>query len=186
MLYITGGFSKYPPVIIYNIKGLLVPVGTLTRPVRADTIAPPGCRRPRARAPLSPSPSSSAAVPEPEHRVRRRPWAQAPPSLSPSPSAKCAAVPEPKRRRPGRPRAWSATVPEVLKNCWSLGSWGTQEALSSSSHSKVEVQVPFLLSSWLEFPICIWIIYVFESYMLIDGRLLVYSHTVAYTKKQLI
>jgi hypothetical protein len=73
MLYITSVFSKNPPVIVYNIKGLLVPAGTLTRPARADTVAPPGCHRPRARAPPSPSPSPSAAVhvPEPE---RRRCW----------------------------------------------------------------------------------------------------------------
>jgi hypothetical protein len=75
MLYITSGFSKNPSVIVYNIKGLLVPAGTLTRPARPDIVAPPGCRlpRPRARALLSPSPSPSAAVPEPERRVRRRP-----------------------------------------------------------------------------------------------------------------
>jgi hypothetical protein len=72
MLSITGGFSKYPPVIVYNIKGLLVPAGTLTRPARADTVAPPGCRRPRPRARAPPSPSPSATVPEPERRVRRR------------------------------------------------------------------------------------------------------------------
>jgi hypothetical protein len=73
MLYITSGFSKNPPVMVCNIKGLLVPAGTLTRPARADTVAPPGCRRPRPRARALPSqsPSPSATVPVPEPKRRR-------------------------------------------------------------------------------------------------------------------
>jgi hypothetical protein len=95
MLYITSGFSKNPPVIVYNIKGLLVPAGTLTCPARADTVAPQGCRRPRARARAPPSPSSSpsAAVPVPESECHH----------VPVPEPERCHVPELERRVPRRP-----------------------------------------------------------------------------------
>jgi hypothetical protein len=125
MLSITGGFAKYPPGILYNIKARWS-AGTLTLPARADTAAPPGCRPvpvpeherrrpcPRARAPpspsaratTSPSPSPSAAVPFTELEPRRpRPRARAPPSPSaratPSPSpSPSAAVPFTEPERP--------------------------------------------------------------------------------------
>jgi hypothetical protein len=148
--------------------------GTLTLPARADTVAPPGCRRvpvpeheperrrprPRARATPSPSPSPSAAVPftgleprrpRPRARAPPSPSARATPSPSPSPSA---AVPftETERRRPlHRARALAVLEPERRVPEPKRRRHGTR-ARSATVHElfllpldKVEVQVPFLL-----------------------------------------
>jgi hypothetical protein len=42
MLYITSGFSKKPPVIVYNIKGLTGSSRNPNSPVAETLVAPPG------------------------------------------------------------------------------------------------------------------------------------------------
>jgi hypothetical protein len=72
MLYITSGFSKKPPVIVYNIKGLAGSSRNPNSPGTDTLVAPPGwyC--------ATPSPSPSVAVPVPVSEPKRR----RPPSLS--------------------------------------------------------------------------------------------------------